>query len=614
MHVEAIELDVELTTDRLLDLFVLQLHTPDTTDPGGLGPCPLHVAEARGECLSRFARWLKDCYQPKNPNRPFFVLLPELSVPLQHLQVLRDIAKAADRPVFVIGGIEFLRFKQYRTLLNSMADMPNHAAWLAHGRDDQFVNAAFIALRDAQGEVRQFLQTKRNPSDPEFHKHFPCEETLLFQSHTQANGARLNFCVQICSDFASHDRVLELRKACEQAGSRPLDFTFVLQRNKDQMVPHFKRSIAAYFEPPDQKVDTSPGCLVFVNNANATCGESPHWGKSMLLFPYDKRWRVRCSPTYWLDNDGPHSHQAAIVRESGPTIYWLRYKPQYLVNRTPGSGQPGPFVENRAVALSLDNQVFPSVVEFSAIQPVAHWLISQWAQPEPRFINELRKNDRPAEVHTSLHEVYRNSLEAWRSALKEEILAQRLVAVYFSGDPGSQYSERGEPQGWTELRFGVRRFLELYAVLHLGFSKALDMRPFPTESGHAVVGGSTTFALLWGNREKFCRSLIDSGVGALESDRGRGFNFHNHVLLLVDPCDSPNPDQLAALVAGSRREITKPIAAQEEVGPGNAITEAREDVACSALADGRIWGLVDQAQSAAELGAGIRTLFCVEGP
>ena len=591
MKVHRIRLDVELPPDRLVDLFVLQLHTPDSIAPGGLGPCPPDVAAARGECLARFAQWLTSSYQPENPDRPYFVLLPELSVPLSHLDVLERIATAADRPAFALGGIEFLRFNQYRELLNSMNAMPDRPAWLADGRDDQFVNAAFIAIRDAKGRVQRYLQTKRNPSDGEFQSHFPCEETLLFQSDKQSNGDRLNFCVQICSDFASHHQVLDLRRACEQVGSRPLDFTFVLQRNKDQMVPHFKRSIAAYFEPPDQKVETGVGCLVFVNNANAAFGDSLQWGKSMLLFPYDRRWRISCSPTYWLDDDGPHNHQAVIVRESGPTIYWLRYKPQYLVNRTPGSGQPGPFADNRAVALSIDEQVFPHIAEFKAIQPVAHWLVSQWTQSEPRFIKELREDGRPAEVHTLLHEEYDDSLEAWRRELNEEILAQRLVSVYFIGFPSIVLSgDRNEPQRWTDLKSGVKRFLELYSVLHLGFPPELDLHPLPTESGHAVACGSTTVALLWGNREKFCRSLIDAGIGALENDAPRGFD--KHVLLLVEPQDDLSQDQLAALVAGSRRDITRPDALEDEAETGDVITEPREDRACTAFADGRIWALL----------------------
>lgn len=47
---------------------------------------------------------------------------------------------------------------------------------------------------------------------------------------------------------------------------------------------------------------------------------------------------------------------------------------------------------------------------------------------------------------------------------------------------------------------------------------------------------------------------------------------------------------------------------------GDVISEAREDVACSAIGASRIWGIVDQAQSVVELGAEIRALFEVEGP
>jgi hypothetical protein len=384
MNIHTVGLDVHLPADRLVDLFLLQLHTPAPLEAGGLGPLQPMVSAARGQFLEGFARWLREDYQPANPDRPFFVLIPELSVPLQHLPILEGIATAANRPVFIIAGIEFLHFEQYRALLNTMESMPSRPDWLANGHAGHLVNAAFVVVKDRQNNILRFVQTKRNPSDAEALTHFPCQQALLFQSINQGQGARLNFCVQICADFTNEAQVRELRKACEVASNgRQLDFTFVLQRNENQTAVHFKRSIAAYFEPPNEMTDTSAGCLLFVNNANATFGKSDVWGKSMLLFPFARRWRVPRSATYWLNDDGPFNHQAVVVREPGPTVYWLRYKPQYLVNPIPGAGQPCPFIDNRALALLVQGQAFPAVVDFQVIQPVIHCWFQNGCAPSP---------------------------------------------------------------------------------------------------------------------------------------------------------------------------------------------------------------------------------------
>src|SRR5207253_1416008 len=204
-----------------------QLHTPPPVEAGGLRPLQPMVSTARGQFLEDFARWLREDYQPANPDRPYFVVIPELSVPLQHLPVLEGIATAANRPVFIIAGIEFLTFEQYRALLNTMESMPSRPDWLANGHAGHLVNAAFVVVKDRLNNILRFVQTKRNPSDAEALTHFPCEQALLFQSINQGQGARLNFCVQICADFTNEAQVRELRKACEVASNgRQLDFTF----------------------------------------------------------------------------------------------------------------------------------------------------------------------------------------------------------------------------------------------------------------------------------------------------------------------------------------------------------------------------------------------------
>lgn len=617
MHIHTVALDMQLPADRVVDLFLLQVHTPAPLEAGGLGPFQPMVSAARGQFLEGFARWLREDYQPANPDRPFFVLIPELSVPLQHLPILEGMATAANRPAFVIAGIEFLNFEQYRALLNTMDSMPSRPDWLANGHAGHLVNAAFVVVRDRQNNIHRFLQTKRNPSDAEALTHFPCDQALLFQSMNQAHGTRLNFCVQICADFTSEAQVRELRRACEVASNgRQLDFTFVIQRNEDQTAAHFKRSVAAYFEPPNAMTDTSAGCLVFVNNANATFGKSDVWGRSMLLFPFARRWRVPGSPTYWLNDQGPFNHQAVVLREPGPTVYWLRYKPQYLVDPIPGAGQPVPFIDNRALALMVEGQAFPVPVDFKVIQPVIHWLVSEWTCTEPAFITELREARRPEVVWTALRVMYGDSLETWRRTFgMDDVLARHVVSLYFKSFPDSVLSKDAEePQRWSpEVAAGARRFLELYCIMRAGFSPASNLRPRPTRSAHAVVNGSTGLALIWGGGEKFASSLIASAISVLEEQEPQ--EYDKHLVLLVAPRDSPEPNALAALVAENRREITEPsVAAGDEAQPDEDITQPNEPLPYSVVCDQRIWALVSQTESVERLSTAVCALLGVEAP
>ena len=221
----------------------------------------------------------------------------------------------------------FLTRREYSSLVQNMPDMPEPSLWTDGVTDTHRLNTALVLLQQSDGQLMQFIQPKRNPSDLEAATHFNCQSALFFRSTRQAQGRRLNFSVQICSDFTNYENVLEFRRECEKvADGRPLDFTFLLQRNKNQFASQFTKSIEAYFRAPHNMIDTLHGCLVFVNAASEVAGKSEDWGKSMLLFPWSKHWRTDGSATYWLHDDKANNYQAVVLREPGACVYWLRYK------------------------------------------------------------------------------------------------------------------------------------------------------------------------------------------------------------------------------------------------------------------------------------------------
>lgn len=247
------DVNMVLPDDHLIDLFLFQLYSPDPVENGAPAKLPQDLSERRSELLTRFHHWLRNSYVPQNPFRLYFVLLPELSVSLDHVDTLRLITQAGQGTAGVLAGLEFLRWDEYSDLVSNMPDMPDHPSWTANGEPTHMVNSALILLNENDGRLRRFVQPKRNPSDGEAATHFHSQNVLFFRSNNQAQGRRLNFGVQICSDFTDHTQVSHLRREFESVcDGRPIDFTFLLQRNPDQFAPQFRQSVRAYFDPPEQ--------------------------------------------------------------------------------------------------------------------------------------------------------------------------------------------------------------------------------------------------------------------------------------------------------------------------------------------------------------------------
>ena len=433
MQVLPVNIDISLPDDSVVDLFLLQFHSPSPVQGGAPVKLPQDTVTRRHLFLERFQQWLHTNYCADNPTRPYFVIIPELSVSLSHLNVLQEIARTGDQQAVVVAGLEFLNHVEYTSLLEDMPSMPEPASWINDLANENRINSAVVMIHQNNGELLKFIQPKRNPSEGEATTHLNCQNALLFRSLTQVTGRRLNFCVQICSDFTDFEKVRELRLQCENAANGlSMDFMFLLQRNRDQFAQQFKRSIETYFAPPNELIDTSRGCLVFVNVASETAGKSEHWGKSMLLFPWNSiKWRTPGAPTYWLYDKPESNFQSVVLREPGSCIYWLRYKPHYLVNRVAGSGQPGPFVNSHAKAIELLDEHFPNQPNFSQIPPVTHWMLSEWREATSEFMNQLGQVSVPVkECCESSYEICNGE---WEEILRsDDEYSKNILRLFFS--------------------------------------------------------------------------------------------------------------------------------------------------------------------------------------
>jgi hypothetical protein len=606
-HVSVVQLDIQLPADAAIDLFLLQLHSPPPVEAGAPIKLPATVATRRGQFLTALAAWVTASYCAQTPQRPVFVVAPELSIPLEHTGVLEMMVRNLDRPAIIIAGLEFLRWQEYRRLVEGMASMPSPASWLEGGRDGHWVNAALILVRDAAGAVQKFIQPKRNPSDGEAATHFPGRNVLVFQSRNQIQGVHLNFCVQICADFTNHRIVADLRRACEEISpGRPLDFTFVLQRNENQDAPQFKQSIKAYFDPPVGMVETARGSLVFVNNARAATGGTD-WGDSMMLFPFEK-WRMSGAPTFWIRDDGANNHQGVLMREAGPAAFWLRYKPQYLVSSVAGAGQPGPFVDNHALALTIVDDFFPEDPEFRPIPAVAHWLRQRWVDGRGTVAAALRSGGCPEAVQAGGEAAYDEVLARWHAIVSGDDLAARLlVGLYFCC-----FTQRGYPAGTTEPRkwvaaaeHGAREFLATCALLQLGAGAAGALTPHSLPETHARVGG-LLITLVWGGGTHTAGAMITSVLNRLAIPAavvGDG-----RLVVLIESRDTPERDKLAELVESHSVEITRAEQPRVELIT-DAAAFARPVVVCSQA----VWAEVCYTQSLDEARRRVSTLLTTAG-
>lgn len=520
-------------------------------------------------------------------------------MPLAHIELLQEIVAAGNTTAGVIAGLEFLRWDEYSALVNNLPDIPDSETWTAGGTHTQFVNAAIILIREASGQVRKYVQPKRNPSDAEAPTHFPNENVILFRSNDQAPGRRLNFCIQICSDFTQHTSVSSLRRDLESVGdSRLIDFTFLLQRNADQFAPQFLRSIQEYFEPPDQMIDTSHGCLVFANVASESHGKSDSWGRSMLVFPYDTtHWREAGTPTYWLRDESALNQRAAVLREPGTCIYWLRYKPHYLVSSIRGSGQPGPFVSNHAFALKLKGETFPDTAEFEPIPAVAHWIISEWADSKERIQEQL--GDIPADVWNRFSDAYEEILAEWRSALEQsEESARHSFGLYFLCFHDKLLRQHSmEPMDWDDdIAARSRRLLAVCCLLRSGLAHGIfNLSPGPYE--HANILDTTGVALICG-RDKAISSVLVEAIPKIDTPEASSAR-DQYSILIVDPSDNQDTQAIARLVASCRQKFTSSKTEQDD------ITSAEASSQITALCDQSIWGAVTGAEDASDMSSRI---------
>lgn len=557
-----------LNQEHLIDIFILQWHTPEPFAHHIWTRMPLQDAERRGRILQKFQNWLCNNFDRSQPVRPLFLVAPELSVSSQHMVYLDQLAEQLRRPTVIIAGLEYLEAQQYLAIRQSLPEMTAMTDWREDIPNGCVINAAAIWIHGGlDGNIRKYIQPKRHPCDEESTYLYSGSNCLLFKSLNQTPGSRLNFCVQICSDFNNGQYVENLRR--ELAEYLTLDLTFLLQCNKDQERTILKEAIRKYFEPPLGMVATEDGCLLCVNNASPNIQNTNIWGKSKFCFRYIHGWRQLGSPpaTFWLKEEGDFDHQAIIFRESLPGIYWMSYKPHYLLERIPGTGATSPFRRmGFCYEESVDNNSEDSNIQllFAPIQPVCNWLKTEWNKGEYELNPE--NNSTVAEDVASLwYGSYKQGSAQWKELLvdNERVARDVLSTEFLCWDDHAGFPiVQTEPQKWArEVSEGVKRMMRVYALLQLALEGSIA--PAPQGLRHAVINNSTAVTFMYGGGIQPVTTMLVKYLHEAEKSNFvfsiiSGSAFEQPWLVMLAPQGTPNKTRLLDNIPRFDRGVTPP--------------------------------------------------------
>ena len=622
MTIFPIDLNLQLTQDRLIDVFILQWHTPLPAHDHIWKKIPPQLAEEKVALFDNFGKWLLTYFDVNTPSRPLFIVTPELSMPISCKNILDQIVNSINRPTVIIAGLEYLKWDEYSDFVANLPCMPQPETWLTDGDRNPVVNAAGIWIRDATGEAKRYIQPKLHPQDHE--QPIPVyqgQNALVFRSVDQGTGPRLNFCVQICSDFVNADFVQQLRQdiAKECPGSF-LDLTFLIQCNPDQGSVQFKQGVQTYFAVPNGMAPTEQGCLLFVNNANEKAGKSSKWGHSKLHFPF-KRWCLLefPPPTYRITNDKPHNHQAVILRESGPGIYWLTYKPHYLVQRPAGSGQSMPFPDTHARFAYIEETSFGQGTDadlFFPIPAVYHWLQGEWNEGEDELKLRLEENKTKQDVADYYLNLYRSGLDAWSQVIgHHDNWARRAVNTYFTCCKKEFYpAKEAEPNKWhPDVSRAVKQMMRIYALLVAGVQAFPGGSISPNFEGlhHASAANELHVTFLWGDGEIPPRKMITDYIFERENRGLCDLLSAKCFLILVNPEGCPDRGALLKAIEKDGYDIVRqssPDNASPHLQQEGDIVHSRGDKLLMWLYDGELLGEVDLAEDKNNLAERIKQI------
>lgn len=206
-----------------------------------------------------------------NLKKLHFLLFPESSLPASHFDDMLDVIEHRFRPNTVtMFGIEHIRLREYRQLLERFREDNGEAIELVDRDLDAGdvleipVNWCCIAIKEADGRLRVFLEAKSHPFHGEeyidtFHDLYRGRHFYLFRSRPSC----FNFMAIICLDYLYRDLYTSnIRQIIDHANQlffstrQGLDALFVIQCNPKPEHRAYRDVISGFY---GEYLENTPG-------------------------------------------------------------------------------------------------------------------------------------------------------------------------------------------------------------------------------------------------------------------------------------------------------------------------------------------------------------------
>src|SRR5437899_3060542 len=103
MGFHVIDLDLHLPPERVIDIVLIQWHTPAPSADHRWLPIDPEMGRAKFALLDSLQRWLVETFDTSAPRRPLLVIAPELSTPVSAAPLLSTLASSLARPTVIIA-------------------------------------------------------------------------------------------------------------------------------------------------------------------------------------------------------------------------------------------------------------------------------------------------------------------------------------------------------------------------------------------------------------------------------------------------------------------------------------------------------------------------------
>ena len=198
---------------------------------------------------------------------------------------------------------------------------------------------------------------------------------------------------------------------------------------------------------------------------------------------------------------------------------------------------------------------------FASIQPSCHWLKTEWIKGghELRSENEGECHSIARDVASAHIDSYEKGITVWSSTIKDSERTARnvLKTMFLCWDDEKKHPlfpiTEMEPQNWGSIvSVGIKRMMQVYALLQLGLEATPDTSIMPAPNGlhHAAINNSSPVTLMYGGAIQSPSIILNkylheaTTTNFFVSDLNSGSVSKQHWLVMLDPKGTPDKTHL----------------------------------------------------------------------